>query len=112
MQGTLQKLSKSFSIEICKFYSIQTGYKGEEVIKKQLLRSATSIGANIAESEYAASKADFVNKLKIALKECNETLYWLDLLSELGIDVKEYVITCQRLKRKLISSCNTANSNI
>lgn len=111
MEKSLQKLAKSFALDICKFYSVSTGYKGEDVIKKQLLRSATSIGANIAESEYAASKADFINKLKIALKECNETLYWLDLLSELGINAKEYVITCQRLKRKLISSCNTANAN-
>lgn len=111
MESTLQKSSKTFSIDVCKFYSCQTNVKGEDVIKKQLLRSGTSIGANIAESEYAASRADFVNKLKIALKECNETLYWLDLLNELGADVKELTIKCQRLKRKLIASCNTATTN-
>lgn len=63
----------------------------EFVLSKQILRSGTSIGANIAESECAISKKDFLTKIYIALKECNETLYWLDLLYETSyMNEKEY----------------------
>lgn len=62
--------------------------KKEFVLSKQLLRSGTSIGANVRESEYAQSKADFIHKLSISLKEANETEYWLDLLYEIAINKK------------------------
>ncbi len=58
--------------------------KQEYVLSKQLLRSGTSIGANIAEAQYGSSRKDFLNKLYIALKECAETKYWLELLLECG----------------------------
>ena len=76
-----QKKSFLFAIEIVSLYKVLVDRK-EFVLSKQLLRSGTSIGANIRESEHAQSKADFINKLSISLKEANETEYWLDLLFE------------------------------
>ena len=80
-------------------------------MSKQLLRSGTSIGANVAESQYAASKNDFLNKLYIALKECNETLYWIDLLYETSyLDEKQYVsinLDCEELKKLLVAATKT-----
>jgi four helix bundle protein len=74
--------SFKFSIRIVNLYKFLTESKREFVLSKQLLRSGTSIGANIRESEHAESKADFIHKLSIALKEANETEYWLELLWE------------------------------
>ena len=74
--------SKAFAIRIIKLYKFLTEEKKEFIIAKQLLRSGTSIGANISESVFAQSRMDFVNKMSIALKEANETKYWLDLLVE------------------------------
>lgn len=71
--------SRGFASRIVKLYLFLCG-KGEYVMSKQLLRSGTSIGANLAESIYAVSSDDFSNKISIALKECSETRYWLDLL--------------------------------
>lgn len=76
-----QKKSFLFAIEIVSLYKVLVDRK-EFVLSKQLLRSGTSIGANIRESEHAQSKADFIHKLSISLKEANETEYWLDLLFE------------------------------
>ena len=80
--NVIYNLSKKFSLRIIKLYSYLCDEKKEYVISKQLYRSGTSIGANIAESIYAQSDADFVNKLKIALKEAGESKYWLELLYE------------------------------
>ena len=81
----------------------------------QLARSGTSIGANIHEAQYAHSRADFIAKLEIALKEANETGYWLRLLFETGrISEEEYKKAekeCGNIRRMLISSCNTAKNN-
>lgn len=74
--------SKAFALQIIKLYKYLCDEKKEFVLSKQVLRSGTSIGANIKESEYAQSKADFNAKLHIALKEANETEYWLELLHE------------------------------
>ena len=82
--ATLDK-SKLFALRIIRFYSYLQKEKGEYVISKQLLRSGTSIGANARESNNAQSSADFINKLSIALKEADETAYWLELLYESGI---------------------------
>ena len=71
--------SRKFASRIVKLYRFLCG-KDEYVMSKQLLRSGTSIGANLAESVYAVSSNDFFNKVSIALKECSETRYWLDLL--------------------------------
>ena len=73
--------SKSFALRVVRLYKYLREHK-ESVIAKQMLRAGTSIGANIAESRYAQSKADFASKLQIALKEASETEYWLALLRD------------------------------
>lgn len=75
-------LSKSFALRIIKLEKFLRDEKREFTMSKQLLRSGTSIGANIREGIYAQSKADFINKMSIALKESSETEYWLELLHE------------------------------
>lgn len=81
-ENVIYRLSKSFALRIIKLYSYLCDEKKEFIISKQLYRSGTSIGANIAESIYAQSDADYINKLKISLKEASETKYWLELLYE------------------------------
>ena len=81
-QNVIYTLAKKFSLRIIQLYSFLYQEKKEYVISKQLYRSSTSIGANIAESIYAQSEADYVNKLKISLKEASESKYWLELLYE------------------------------
>ena len=86
--------------------------KRESIISKQIGRSGTSIGANIREAQYAHSKADFIAKLQIALKEANETGYWLELLFKTDyISNEEYKAldaACASIRIMLISSINTA----
>ena len=74
--------SKKFAIRIVKLYKYLNDVKKEFVISKQILRSGTSIGANISESVYAQSRQDFISKLSISLKEASETKYWLEILYE------------------------------
>ena len=85
-------------------------------MSRQLLRSGTSIGANIAEAQYAQSKADFLAKMTIALKEASETLYWLQLLSEAGFILREDFDSLERLNNslmaRLVSSVKTVKKNI
>ncbi len=89
--------------------------KIEPVLSNQLLRAGTSIGANIHEAQYAQSGDDFVSKLKIALKECYETEYWLELLFETDCIEKrlyeEMQDDCGSIRRMLISSINTTIKN-
>ena len=80
--NVLEELSIKFALRIIKLYKYLRDDKNEFVMSKQIYRSGTSIGANIAESKTAQSDADFVSKLSIALKEANETKYWLVLLHE------------------------------
>jgi four helix bundle protein len=80
--NTIYLLSKRFSLKIIDLYSFLYNEQKEFVISKQIYRSGTSIGANIAESIYAQSDADYINKLRISLKEASETRYWLELLFE------------------------------
>ena len=82
--------SKLFAIRIIRFYKYLTEEKKEFIISKQLMRSGTSIGANIRESYFAQSQADFIHKLNIALKEADETAYWLELLVESSI-IEEHI---------------------
>ena len=102
--------SEIFAIAVVNVYKELT-QKNEFVLSKQLLRSGTSIGANLAESECASSESDFVNKLYIALKECNESLYWLRLLYKTDYIGKERYNTlyrdCSEIKRILTSSVKT-----
>ena len=87
--------------------------KKESVLTNQFLRSGTSIGANIREAFYGHGKADFIAKLQIALKECFESEYWLELLIESGYYCDTSLLEkCIELKRMLISSINTAKSNL
>jgi len=78
----IQEKSLSFAIRVVNLYKYLSQEKREFVLSKQLLRSGTAIGALIREAEHAQSKSDFLNKMNIALKEANETLYWLTLLKE------------------------------
>lgn len=80
--ASVAQKSRRFAVRIIRLYQYLTAEQKEYVLSKQLLRSGTSIGANIAESECAFSKKDFLSKMYVAFKECNETLYWLDLLHD------------------------------
>ncbi len=82
--NTIQIISKAFALRIIKLYKYLREVKGEYVMSKQILRSGTSIGANARESLNAESPLDFIHKMGIALKEANETQYWLELLHESG----------------------------
>ncbi|MEZ4803588.1 MAG: four helix bundle protein [Gelidibacter sp.] len=84
--------SYQFAIRIVHLYKLLVEENKEYTLSKQLLRSGTSIGANVREAEHAESKADFIHKLSMALKEANETEYWLDLLKETGyLNNSEYI---------------------
>ena len=80
--NVIYTLSKKFALRIVKLYNYLYEQKKECVMSKQLYRCGTSIGANLSESIYAQSEADYISKLKIALKEASETKYWLELLFE------------------------------
>ena len=104
--------SKQFALDIIKVCNQVKLDKRESVLTNQLLRSGTSIGANIREAFFAHSKADFIAKLQIALKECSESEYWLELLIESGYyDDKAILEKCIEMKKLLVSSINTAKSN-
>ena len=110
-ENKLANLSMDFSVEILK---VCDKIKGHYSIINQLERSATSIGANIREAKYAHSKNDFISKLQIALKECYETEYWLELMqrAEILSDVSKVMHDCGTIRKMLISSINTAKQNI
>ncbi len=116
MNSPLLNKSLDFATQIILFYEAFTKSKKDTTIAKQLLRSATSIGANINESVYGNSKADFVAKLHIALKETGESIYWLTLLSRTGLMEYDYptlLSLADEIKRMLIASLNTAkNKNV
>jgi four helix bundle protein len=99
--------SFAFALRIVKLYQYLTDVKKEFVLSKQLLRSGTAIGAMVREAEHAESKADFIHKLSIGLKEANETEYWLELLQQSGYldknDFESYNIEIKELLRLLIS---------
>ena len=101
--------SKTFAlnvIQVCKYLLVE---KCESALINQFLRSGTSIGANIREAFYAHGKADFIAKLQIALKECSETEYWVELILESGYyHDKTLLDKCTEIKRILIASINTA----
>lgn len=80
MNNVVENKSFNFAIRIVNLYKYLTDEKKEYILSKQLLRSGTSIGANVAEAEQAQSKPDFVSKMNIALKEAAETKYWIKLL--------------------------------
>lgn len=104
--------SKAFALDIIRVCNEIKQSKRESVLTNQLIRSGTSIGANIREAFYAHGKADFIAKLQIALKECSESEYWLELLIESGYyNDKAILDKCIEVKRILIASINTAKEN-
>ena len=113
-ENKLLDLSFEFAVAIVNLVDGVTAPRSS-YMTDQLARAGTSVGANIHEAQYAQSKRDFVAKLEIALKEANETSYWLKLLYETErIDVKTYQYTdklCGNIRRLLIASCRTAKAN-
>ena len=111
-ESKLRELSTDFAVKVIKLCE---SIKGHYSLLNQLERSATSIGANIRESNYAHSKADFIAKLQIALKECYETEYWLELFVKSEVLSKETVTglynQCGTIRRILIASISTAKEN-
>lgn len=104
--------SKDFALNVIKVCKELRYAKCESALINQFLRSGTSIGANIREAFYAHGKADFIAKLQIALKECSESEYWIELLLESGYyNDKDLLDKCIEVKRILISSINTAKGN-
>ena len=103
--------SKAFALEIIRVCNEIKRSQKESILTNQLVRSGTSIGANIREAFYAHSKADFIAKLQIALKECSESEYWLELLIESGYYGDKAILNqCVEIKRILISSINTVKT--
>ena len=115
MNSPLLEKSLSFAVEIVLFYEEYTKSKKDTTIARQLLRSGTSIGANIHEAIYGNSKPDFIAKLHIALKETGESIYWLSLLQRTNLFEYNYsslLALAEEIRRMLISSLNTAKQSL
>ena len=108
-------LSKAFAVDIIGLCESLRERKKATAILNQLLRSGTSIGANIHEANYASSKADFINKFQIALKECYETDYWLEIFHDSKVlsdeEYSNMFSQCSKLRKRLIVSISTAKKN-
>jgi len=111
--GIVKGKSKKFALRIIRLYRYLCDEKREYVISKQLLRSGTSIGANICEADCSISKKEFVAKMNISLKEAAETEYWLELLHESAYiahnEFSSIIADCNEIKALLISIISTAN---
>ena len=111
MKSPLLEKSLDFATEVILFYEEFSKTKRDTTIAKQLLRCATSIGANINEAVYGNSKADFISKLHIALKETGESIYWLTLFKRTNLieyRFDDLLLLAHEIKRMLIASLNTA----
>lgn len=110
-KNALREETIDFAIEVS---DVCDNIKGYSVYTNQLLRSSSSIGANIYEAKYAQSKADFINKIEIALKESSETEFWLELLFRKRkideITYKSLINKCGTIRRKLIASVTTVKN--
>lgn len=115
MENIVFEKSKKFALRIIRMYKYLCGEKKEYVLSKQLLKSGTSIGANIAEANCAISKKDFLAKMYIAFKECSETAYWLELLYGAEYLSKDEFGSinsdCVELKKLLSSITKTMKDN-
>ena len=111
----LVDLSKQFAVDIVNLCTDIKENRKSNVLINQVLRSGTSIGANVHEANYASSKADFINKFQIALKECYETDYWLGLFKDThmitGEEYKDMFAKCSKIRKLLIASITTAKEN-
>lgn len=114
-ESELRTRSKALALQVIGTCDDIDTRKGRSVLVKQIIKSATSIGANIHEASYASSKADFINKLYIALKECAETEYWLELLQGCNAITTEcaraLLQECGVIRRMLVKSITTAKDN-
>ena len=105
--------SKELALEVISACKSLRNSKCEGALISQFLRAGTSVGANIREAQYAHGHADFIAKLQISLKECSETEYWIELLSESGYYSDTSILEkCIEVKKILISSINTAKSKL
>jgi len=115
-KGPLWEKSFAFALRVVKLVRHLQQEKREYVLSKQVLRSGTAIGALVREAEHAQSKADFINKMSIALKEANETDYWIDLLHQSDIITQESHESIhpdiQELIKLLVSIVKTSKSRI
>lgn len=115
-ENSLVTLSKQFAVDIVNLCTAVKENRKSNILLNQILRSGTSIGANIHEANYAASKADFINKLQIALKECYETDYWLGLFNDTDIitdkEYKDMYAKCSKIRKILVASITTAKDNL
>ena len=113
VDSPLLEKSLDFATKVVLFYEEYSKSRKDTTIAKQLLRSATGIGANLNEAVYGNSKADFISKMHIALKETGESIYWLTLLNRTGLFEYDYhalLHTAEEIKRMLIASLNTAKN--
>ncbi len=109
-KNAIYKLCKKFALRIIRFCVFLRDSRHEQIMSRQISRSGTSIGANVAESVFAQSEADYINKLKIALKEAGETRYWLELPHEAGfITAKAYGSLLNVVKTIIGSLINIIN---
>ena len=112
-KNVVENKSFNFAIRVVNLYKYLTNEKKEFVLSKQILRSGTSIGANINEAQQAQSKKDFLMKMNISLKECTETKYWIKLLSAtdyINIEqAKSIIQDCTELEKMLTSIVKTTN---
>ncbi len=115
-ENILSEKSYKFALRMIKLYKFMNQEHKEYVLSKQVLRSGTSIGANIEESVHAQSKSDFIHKLSIAQKESSETNYWLWLLRDsdyLNDKLADSLLgDCEEIQKLLTSSLKTAKSNL
>ena len=116
MEHTAKVKSKRFAVRIVRLYKYLCEEKHEYIMSRQLLKSGTSIGANLAEAECAISKKDFLAKIYISLKECAETKYWIELLYETEYLSEDEFLSilgdCEELRKMLSSSTKTLNSTL
>ncbi|MBR5527991.1 MAG: four helix bundle protein [Clostridia bacterium] len=114
-ESILLNKAKDFAVDIINICKRIKETQRESVLTNQLIRSGTSIGANIHESKYAQGTADFIYKMRISLKECYESEYWLELLNRTGyiddMEYKEISNACGQIRRMLISSINTVQAS-
>lgn len=115
IENPLSKNSLEFAAKTIKFCIKVNESTKENIITKQLIRSSTSIGANISEANYGVSRADFISKMQTSLKEAAESEYWLKLLYKADYvkasDIEELVDLCSQLEKMLTATLKTAKSN-
>ena len=115
-QDILLNLTFNFALRIVSLSKKIQESKKDFVLSKQLLRSGTAIGALIREAQFAQSRADFISKLSISLKEANETVYWIELISKSyesnDLNCHELLLECNRIKAMLINSVKNTKNNL